>query len=240
MYQPFKILTETAIKRLNVIKEFTELGSGFSIATRDLSIRGAGDILGSEQAGFIDSVGIDLYLKMLNEEINRKINKNNVVEEFEEISSKPLLEVTTHISDNYVSDEKLKIEIHKKINSIDSFEKYNDIKDELEDRFGRLNEDILIYMYEEWFENMAQKLKIKNVHQTRNSIELIINEDIISKIDAEELFISAFKITPMFRFISRGSNLVIILDIIKLDKHPIYYLVELLSKVLNNLKNSID
>ena len=65
MYQKGRVLTETAVKRLNVIKEFTELGSGFSIATRDLSIRGAGDILGSEQAGFIDTIGIDLYLKML-------------------------------------------------------------------------------------------------------------------------------------------------------------------------------
>ena len=71
MYDKGKVLTETAIKRLKVIKEFTELGSGFSIATRDLSIRGAGDILGSEQAGFIDNVGIDLYLKILNDEVKR-------------------------------------------------------------------------------------------------------------------------------------------------------------------------
>jgi transcription-repair coupling factor (superfamily II helicase) len=74
MYNKGKQLSDIAMKRLNVIKEFTELGSGFAIATRDLSIRGAGDILGSEQAGFIDSVGIDLYLKMLEEEINKKNN----------------------------------------------------------------------------------------------------------------------------------------------------------------------
>ena len=85
MYQEHKVLTETAEKRLKVIKEFTELGSGFSIATRDLSIRGAGDILGSKQAGFIDSVGIDLYLKMLNEEVERL--KGNVVEEDSEEES---------------------------------------------------------------------------------------------------------------------------------------------------------
>ena len=71
MYNKGKILSEIATKRLNVIKEFTELGSGFKIAMRDLSIRGAGDILGSEQAGFIDSIGIDLYLRMLDEEINK-------------------------------------------------------------------------------------------------------------------------------------------------------------------------
>ena len=100
MYQPSKVLTETAIKRLNVIKEFTELGSGFSIATRDLSIRGAGDILGSEQAGFIDTVGIDLYLKMLDNEVNKR--KGLIVEEDEDDSAKPLINVDTHIKDNYV------------------------------------------------------------------------------------------------------------------------------------------
>ena len=72
MYNKGKILSDIAKKRLNVIKEFTELGSGFSIAMRDLSIRGAGDILGREQSGFIDTIGIDLYLRMLNEEINRR------------------------------------------------------------------------------------------------------------------------------------------------------------------------
>ena len=71
MYNKGKSLSDVATKRLNVIKEFTELGSGFSIAMRDLSIRGAGDILGSEQAGFIDTVGIDLYLQMLDEEIKK-------------------------------------------------------------------------------------------------------------------------------------------------------------------------
>ena len=147
MYQPFKSLTETAVKRLNVIKEFTELGSGFSIATRDLSIRGAGDILGSEQAGFIDSVGIDLYLKMLNDEINNKNEIEILDEEKEDIDSdsKPLLNVATHISDEYVYEDDLKIEIHKKINSIDSLEKLNQVKLELEDRFGKLDENVIIY-----------------------------------------------------------------------------------------------
>lgn len=242
MYQPFKSLTETATKRLNVIKEFTELGSGFSIATRDLSIRGAGDILGSEQAGFIDSVGIDLYLKLLNDEVNRRNNKTVVEDEEDslDVDSKPLIQVTTHIDDNYVSEDDLKIEIHKKINSIDSIEKFNSVKTELEDRFGKLNEDIIIYMYEEWFEKLAIKVNLSKVHQNKNSIELVFNSDSVSKMDTEKVFVDAFNITPMFRFISRGTNLVIVLDIIKLEKHPIYYLVELLSKISLNFNNSID
>ena len=235
MYQPFKSLTESATKRLNVIKEFTELGSGFSIATRDLSIRGAGDILGSEQAGFIDSVGIDLYLRMLNEEIDRRNNK--FVEEEEDENSKPLIEVTTHISDDYVDEDDLKIEIHKKINSIEDLDSFNKIKNELEDRFGKLDEDIIVYMYEEWFEKLAKKVNLTKVHQNKNSIELVFNSDSVKNLDTEQLFMDAFHISKMFRFISKGSNLVIVLDIIKLDKHPIYYHVELLSKIKVNLDN---
>ena len=239
MYQPFKSLSETAIKRLNVIKEFTELGSGFSIATRDLSIRGAGDILGSEQAGFIDSVGIDLYLKMLNDEVARK--KNVMLEdESDEMDKPPLLSVTTHIDDSYVSEDELKIEIHRKINEIDSKQKFEEVKNELEDRFGKLSEEIIIYMYEEWFEKLAYKLKISNVHQNKNSIELVFPMEVVSKMDTEEIFMDAFYVSNMFRFISRGSNLVIVLDIIKLEKHPVYYLVDLLDKIYDKFGKNID
>lgn len=239
MYQPFKSLTETAVKRLNVIKEFTELGSGFSIATRDLSIRGAGDILGSEQAGFIDSVGIDLYLKMLNDEVERR--KDNYVDETEEVdSTKPLINVATHIDDNYVVEDDLKIEIHRKINSISNKEIFNIVKDELEDRFGKLSEDLIIYMYEEWFEKLAKKIGLSHVNQTKNSIEMVFPADVVSRMDTEEVFMDAFYITNMFRFVSRGSNLVIVLDIIKLEKHPVYYLVELLDKILEKYGNKLD
>ncbi len=240
MYQPFKSLSETAIKRLNVIKEFTELGSGFSIATRDLSIRGAGDILGSEQAGFIDSVGIDLYLKMLNEEVARKKNFQLDSTDEEELEKPPLINVTTHIDDSYVSEDELKIEIHRKINEIDSKEKFDEVRNELEDRFGRLNEEIIIYMYEEWFEKLAYKIKLTKVNQTKNSIELIFPAEVVAKMDTEEVFMDAFHVTNMFRFISRGSNLVIVLDIIKLDRHPVYYLVELLDKIYDKFGKSID
>ena len=238
MYKPFKNLTDTAVKRLNVIKEFTELGSGFSIATRDLSIRGAGDLLGSEQAGFIDSVGIELYLKMLGEEVDRR--KNNISNESEDDNSQPFINVSTHIDDNYVMEDDLKIQIHKMINDIDSYEKLLEVKNELEDRFGKVNEDLVIYMYEEWFEKLANRINISTVHQTKNSIELVFKEDIVKKIDTEQLFVDAFNISNMFRFLSKGTKMIIVLDIIKLDKHPIYYLVELLDKIVSNLDNPID
>ena len=234
MYSPTKMLNDIAVKRLNAIKDFTELGSGFSIATRDLSIRGAGDILGSEQAGFIDTVGIDLYLKILQDEIDRLKGitpKEEVIQ-----NEKPLLNVSTHISDNYTDDDNLKIEIHKIINTIDSYSKLEEVKANLTDRFGRLDESVIIYMYEEWFEKLAKEYEVERVNNTKNSIELVFSEEITNKIDGEKLFEDSFKITPMFRFKLMHNRLIVILDLIKLEKHHVYYLVEL----LNNIKLKED
>ncbi len=231
MYQPQKVLTETAIKRLNVIKEFTELGSGFSIATRDLSIRGAGDILGSEQAGFIDTVGIDLYLKMLNEEVSRQ--KGEIVQEEDktQTSNTPSIRVSTHISDSYVQEEELKLEIHRKINEIQDEKTFKQVKVELEDRFGHLPEELIIYMYEEWFEYLSKTLPVSNVRQLRNTIELHFSKEFVKNIDTEQLFMDAFHITTMFRFKSQNDDLTILLDTIRLEKHPIIYLVQILESI---------
>ena len=236
MYQRGHVLTETAIKRLNVIKEFTELGSGFSIATRDLSIRGAGDILGSEQAGFIDTVGIDLYLRMLNEEVaileGKKVSEEITTEEQE----RPLIDVATHIDDTYVEDTDLKIEIHQKINEIDSFESLQKIRAEIEDRFGKITSSMEIYMYEEWFEKIAKKLEIIQVRQTRNSVEMIFSSHMTHQIDGEKIFEEAFKVSNMFRFAIKNDCLIIVLDTIKLEKHYIYYLINLLERIPNCIK----
>ncbi len=224
MYNKQKVLSEIAIKRLNAIKEFTELGSGFAIAMRDLSIRGAGDILGSEQAGFIDTIGIELFMQMLDDEI-KKLKGIQVDEEEED--SQPLIEVATSIDDNYVAEEELKIEIHKKINSINSKEKLLSIKQELEDRFGILSEDIIIYMYEEWLEKLAKKLNINRIKQSKNFIEITVPEETLKSLDGQELFVGVNKISRMFRFSMKNKNLIITLDIVKLDKHFVYYLIDL-------------
>lgn len=229
MYDKNKMLNETAVKRLNVIKEFTELGSGFSIATRDLSIRGAGDILGSEQAGFIDNIGIELYLKILNEEVARL--KGETIEEEEIKDEKPLLNVETHIDDKYVEDTDLKIEIHKKINEIDSYEKLLAIKKELEDRFGKLDEKVITYMYEEWFESLAKKNQVEEVHQTKNFIELVFSQEMSNKIDGESLFYDAVSLSRMFRFQMKHNRLIVILDTIKLEENYIFLLTKLLEKI---------
>lgn len=230
MYDKQKQLNETAIKRLNVIKEFTELGSGFAIATRDLSIRGAGDILGSEQAGFIDSIGIDLYLKILDEEVKKL--KGEVIEEKEEPKEeKPFIQVSTHIKDEYIDDQSLKIEIHRKINEIDSYSKLIEIKTELEDRFGKLDEDMILYMHEEWFEKLAKRLDIIQVLENRNSVSLVFSQSMSEKIDGEQLFLDACNISRMFRFQFKNKNLIVVLDTIKLEKHYLFYLLSLMNKI---------
>jgi len=235
MYTKGKILSDVAKKRLNVIKEFTELGSGFSIAMRDLSIRGAGDILGSEQAGFIDTVGIELYLNMLNEEVEKL--KGNKIIKAEKINEKPLLNIETSIDDTYIDEEELKIEIHKKINTINSYESLYNIKQELEDRFGTLSDKMIIYMHEELFEKMASNLNITNIKQTRNFIEVMLSKEMTNNLDTEKLFMSVSDISRMFRFSMSLGMLKITLDTIKLEKHFIYYLIELLEEVKKSMKS---
>ena len=196
MYEKGRVLTEKAVKRLKVIKDFTSLGSGFAIAARDLSIRGAGDILGSDQAGFIDSVGIDLYMKMLDEEVNR-IKGIEVEEEKEESIN---LNVSSHIKDTYVEDEDMKIEIHKLVNEIDSFEALKRIKSQIEDRFGPCDDDLISYMYEQLFENMCKKLGIVKVFDNNIYREVFLDKDTSIRVDYDDLFVKALDINKRFSF----------------------------------------
>ena len=234
MYNKGKILSDIAKKRLNVIKEFTELGSGFSIAMRDLSIRGAGDILGDEQSGFIDTIGGELFLEMLNDEVN-KLKGINI--EKEEEQTQPLIDVETTIDDKYAKEEDLKIEIHQKINKIDSKENLLKTKEELEDRFGLLDENIIIYMYEELFEKEMNNLKIKRVNQTKNFVSITLSQELTSKIDGELLFLDVISLTRKFRFSMKNNELTITLDIVGLDKHFIYYLIDMIDILKRAIKN---
>lgn len=234
MYNNKKVLSEIATKRLKVIKDFTELGSGFAIAMRDLSIRGAGDLLGSNQSGFIDSIGIELFLEMLNEAVQKLQGKEIKQEEPEEAN--PLIEVETYIPDDYVKEEELKLEIHKKINQIDSYKKLEEVKNEIEDRFGKVSDDLIIYMHEEWFEKLATKIDIKNIRQTKNFIEITLSKELTQKIDGEKLFFEATQISRMFRFSMKLDRLIITLDTIKLEKHFIYYLIELMQIIQQSIK----
>ena len=232
LYDNSKILSEVAVKRLNAIKEFTELGSGYKIAMRDLSIRGAGDLLGSEQAGFIDSVGIELFTKMVEETISEI--KGEVVEE--DLSNKALIDVNTHIDDKYVSDESVRIEIHQLINTVSDEKSLIKVKNEIEDRFGKVSEDLIIYMYEEWFEKLASKLKINKVIQNKDYIEIILPSEVSDKINGEKFFLVTYSICNKFSLRYLNKEIIIKLNLKSLDKHYIYYLVELMEEIIREVE----
>jgi Transcription-repair coupling factor (superfamily II helicase) len=139
-YQRDKVLSEVAEKRLQSIKEFTELGSGFKIAMRDLAIRGAGNLLGAEQHGFIASVGFDLYSQMLADEIaKRKAEMNGEdVREAKPVQTVIDLSLDAYLPSDYIYDSIQKIEIYKKVAAVRSLEEVDDLQEELVDRFGDL------------------------------------------------------------------------------------------------------
>ncbi|EOT45341.1 MULTISPECIES: transcription-repair coupling factor [Enterococcus] len=139
MYAPQKILTEVSEKRLQAIKDFTELGSGFKIAMRDLSIRGAGNLLGAQQHGFIDSVGFDLYAQMLAEAVERKQGKNT---QLQKTSTEIDLGLDAYLPGTYIEDERQKIEIYKRIRELESMEALDELQDDLLDRFGDYPDEV--------------------------------------------------------------------------------------------------
>ena len=144
MYRPDKTLTEVSEKRLEAIKGFTELGSGFKIAMRDLSIRGAGNILGSSQSGFIDSVGFEMYSQLLEEAIAKKQGKET---KRQKSNAEINLQIDAYLPSDYISDERQKIEVYKRIRDIDKCVNYEHLQDELIDRFGEYP-DVVAYLLE--------------------------------------------------------------------------------------------
>ena len=167
-YQKDKVLSEVAEKRLRAIKDFTEFGSGFKIAMRDLELRGAGNLLGVEQHGHIEAIGYDLYVKFLNQTIRRL--KGEKVEE--SINTTIDLAIDGYISNKYIEDEEQKIEIYKKIAAIKSQKDYEEVLDELIDRFGDVPNEVKNLMDISYIKNNASLCYIKNISQVRNRIIL--------------------------------------------------------------------
>jgi transcription-repair coupling factor (superfamily II helicase) len=147
-YQRNKVLTEVAEQRLSAIKQFTELGSGFKIAMRDLSIRGAGNLLGAEQSGFIAAVGFELYTQMLAEEIElRKQELNPQSNEEVALAERPApdlqIVIDAYLPSLYIYDSKQKIEIYKRIAAIESIAEADELSEEMVDRFGKMPSAVL-------------------------------------------------------------------------------------------------
>ena len=224
MYEEDKVLTDTSSKRLSAIKEFTTLGSGYKIALRDLAIRGAGDILGQEQSGFIDSIGLEMYMKMLNE----AIQKLKGIEVNDDKPKNWNIEVSKHVSDKYVNDDDVKIYIHKSITKIKSKQEKEEIINELTDRFGKLNEDILLYIDKVYLESLLTKVGIEDIKETSNNVKIVFGLEVSSTIDASVIFKKAYQISREFSFEYKSKRIIIYLNKINKDKTWIKKIIELL------------
>ena len=166
LYTKDKILTEVAEKRLKALKDFTELGSGFKIAMRDLEIRGAGNMMGSSQHGHMAAIGYDLYCRMLEDTV--KLIKGDIKKE--PVETIVDIKVDAFISADYIEDEIQKIEVYKKIAAIDNTDEYEDIKEELEDRYSKIPDPVLNLMDIAYIKSQAKLLFIEEIKETPKEI----------------------------------------------------------------------
>ncbi|MGD9568891.1 MAG: transcription-repair coupling factor [Sedimentibacter sp.] len=168
-YEKDKMLSEVADKRLKAIKEFTEFGSGFKIAMRDLEIRGCGNILGAEQHGHMLAIGYDLYVKFLDravKELQGKINED------EDIETSVDLSVDGYIPSTYIENEEQKIEIYKKIAATLSKNDIYDITEEIIDRFGNPPKQVDNLLKISYIKSLCKKLHVKSIAQTGNTVNI--------------------------------------------------------------------
>ncbi len=189
-YQRDKVLTEVAEKRLQAIKEFTELGSGFKIAMRDLAIRGAGNLLGAEQHGFIASVGFDLYSQMLAEEIaNRKqeLNGEQAVPE-PEWNTQIDIQLDAYLPSDYIYDSMQKIEIYKKVAATRTLEETADLHEELVDRFGDLPQAVTNLLAVARLKVYGSKYRIETISQKGDDYQIKIHANQNGMLDGQKLF----------------------------------------------------
>ena len=166
IYTKDKILTEVAEKRLKALKDFTELGSGFKIAMRDLEIRGAGNMMGSSQHGHMASIGYDLYCRMLEDTI--KLIKGEI--ENEPIETSVDIRVNAFIPSSYIIDEIQKIEVYKKIAAIENITDFMEIKNELEDRYSSIPDSVYNLMDIAYIKSICKGLYIEDIKETAKEL----------------------------------------------------------------------
>ena len=176
MYSEFKVLNEKAQKRLKALQDFTELGSGYKIAQRDLMIRGAGDILGPEQAGFIDSIGLDMYIKLLNEAVKEKMD-GKVEEENVEIN--PVLNVDAYIPNSYAKEGD-KIELYQEILHASSLDSLTFIKEKTRDVYGRLPEEVELLFIKRNIDLLSKEAKVLKLDDKPKVVEIKLGDEYIN------------------------------------------------------------
>ena len=173
MYRRDKMLKEIAEKRLSAIREFTELGSGYKIAMRDLEIRGAGNLLGEEQHGHMEAVGYDLYCKLLNDAVRRE--KGGGTSEELDFDTSVDIAIDAYIPDTYIRDELQKLDIYKRIASVTGEEEKTEIVDELIDRFGEPPVQVTNLLYIAILRAHAHKVFIREFKQDADRVKILLD-----------------------------------------------------------------
>jgi len=209
LYQPNKVLTEIGEKRLEAIRDFTELGSGFKIAMRDLSIRGAGNMLGAQQHGFIDSVGYDLYSQMLSDAIKSRKGKKKVDKSNAEID----LGLEAYIPESYIADQEEKIEFYKKIKAADA-DDIEQIQDELIDRFGDYPEPVENLLAISKLKAEADLAQVLNITQIKQQVKVEFNNSASKELKGPNIFKALEHVSFKAKInLSPQQRLVVLLDI---------------------------
>lgn len=205
MYRPEKSISEVSEKRLEAIKGFTELGSGFKIAMRDLSIRGAGNLLGKSQSGFIDSVGFELYSQLLEEAIAKR-NGNANANTRTKGNAELILQIDAYLPDIYISDQRHKIEIYKKIRQIDNRVNYEELQEELIDRFGEYP-DVVAYLLEIGLvKSYLDKVFVQRVERKDNKITIQF-EKVTQRLFLAQDYFKALSVTNLKAGIAENKGL---------------------------------
>ncbi|MDS5431185.1 transcription-repair coupling factor [Streptococcus pneumoniae] len=205
MYRPEKSISEVSEKRLEAIKGFTELGSGFKIAMRDLSIRGAGNLLGKSQSGFIDSVGFELYSQLLEEAIAKR-NGNANANTRTKGNAELILQIDAYLPDTYISVQRHKIEIYKKIRQIDNRVNYEELQEELIDRFGEYP-DVVAYLLEIGLvKSYLDKVFVQRVERKDNKITIQF-EKVTQRLFLAQDYFKALSVTNLKAGIAENKGL---------------------------------
>lgn len=184
LYQKNRVLTELGEKRLEAIKDFTELGSGFKIAMRDLSIRGAGNLLGKQQHGFIDSVGYDLYSQMLADAVKKKQGKKVKRRSDSEVS----LGIEGFLPSSYIEDEQQKIEFYKRLRQANSHEEVVDIQDDMLDRFGDYPAEVDNLLQITDLKIIADQVQVERITRKDGILTVTMTRAASQKLTGEQIF----------------------------------------------------
>ena len=229
-YQKDKVLTEVAEKRLQAIKEFTELGSGFKIAMRDLSIRGAGNLLGAQQHGFIASVGFDMYSQMLKDAIEER--KGNKTEQVKQNEVEIDLNVDAYIPESYIVDSKQKIDMYKRFKSIQSEDDIIDLQSEMIDRFGDFPKEVNYLFKISAIKLLSSEEGIQSITENNHQCSILLAEKESQTIDGMKLFELISKMSREIGVGTAGNQIKITIKTKKFE--PMKYL-EVIEEILSKL-----